>query len=138
MLFGFGQNKQQNYNQKKKKKKKKSTLSRLLSFLSNFSLCPQNTRKKNSSICRFPQLSWYKKPSLYLLFLMQQKKKNDKSTNRFVSVPNLSALESSGVGNGHPNRLDPIPNSPIHDIEFNSSKPLPQPIPPKEPKTFLR
>ncbi|XP_035177614.1 protein FAM184A isoform X2 [Oxyura jamaicensis] len=67
----------------------------------------------------------------------QQKKKNDKSTNRFVSVPNLSALESSGVGNGHPNRLDPIPNSPIHDIEFNSSKPLPQPIPPKEPKTFL-
>ncbi|XP_065444483.1 protein FAM184A isoform X8 [Chrysemys picta bellii] len=69
--------------------------------------------------------------------LVKQKKKNDKSTNRFVSVPNLSALESSGVGNGHPNRLDPIPNSPIHDIEFNSSKPLPQPIPPKEPKTFL-
>ncbi|KAM9382121.1 protein FAM184A isoform 3-T3 [Phaethornis superciliosus] len=67
-----------------------------------------------------------------------QKKKNDKSTNRFVSVPNLSALESSGVvGNGHPNRLDPIPNSPIHDIEFSSSKPLQQPMPPKEPKTFL-
>ncbi|XP_075270267.1 protein FAM184A [Opisthocomus hoazin] len=70
--------------------------------------------------------------------LVKQKKKNDKSTNRFVSVPNLSALESSGVvGNGHPNRLDPIPNSPIHDIELNSSKPLPQPMPPKEPKTFL-
>ncbi|KAM9298051.1 protein FAM184A isoform 2-T2 [Morus bassanus] len=70
--------------------------------------------------------------------LVKQKKKNDKSTNRFVSVPNLSALESSGVvGNGHPNRLDPIPNSPIHDIEFNSSKPLPQPMPPKEPKTVL-
>ncbi|NXQ25293.1 F184A protein, partial [Alaudala cheleensis] len=70
--------------------------------------------------------------------LVKQKKKSDKSTNRFVSVPNLSALESSGVvGNGHPNRLDPIPNSPIHDIEFNSSKPLPQPVPPKEPKTFL-
>ncbi|KAM6126665.1 LOW QUALITY PROTEIN: protein FAM184A [Pterocles gutturalis] len=70
--------------------------------------------------------------------LVKQKKKNDKSANRFVSVPNLSALESSGVvGNGHPNRLDPIPNSPIHDIEFNSSKPLPQPMPPKEPKTFL-
>ncbi|PNJ30002.1 FAM184A isoform 6 [Pongo abelii] len=67
-----------------------------------------------------------------------QKKKNDKSpTNRFVSVPNLSALESGGVGNGHPNRLDPIPNSPVHDIEFNSSKPLPQPVPPKGPKTFL-
>ncbi|XP_062488399.1 protein FAM184A [Pezoporus occidentalis] len=70
--------------------------------------------------------------------LVKQKKKNDKSANRFVSVPNLSALESSGVvGNGHPNRLEPIPNSPIHDIEFNSSKPLPQPVPPKEPKTFL-
>ncbi|XP_030346958.1 protein FAM184A isoform X3 [Strigops habroptila] len=70
--------------------------------------------------------------------VIKQKKKNDKSTNRFVSVPNLSALESSGVvGNGHPNRLEPIPNSPIHDIEFNSSKPLPQPVPPKEPKTFL-
>ncbi|XP_043818324.1 protein FAM184A isoform X4 [Dromiciops gliroides] len=70
--------------------------------------------------------------------LAKQKKKNDKSTNRFVSVPNLSALEPSGVGNGHPNRLDPIPNSPIHDIEFNSSKPLPQTVmPSKEPKTFL-
>ncbi|KAM4865913.1 protein FAM184A isoform 2-T2 [Thomomys bottae] len=71
--------------------------------------------------------------------LAKQKKKNDKaSTNRFVSVPNLSALESGVVGNGHPNRLDPIPNSPVHDIELNSSKPLPQPVPPKEPKTFLR
>uniref|UniRef100_A0A8P0NTY3 Family with sequence similarity 184 member A n=2 Tax=Canis lupus familiaris TaxID=9615 RepID=A0A8P0NTY3_CANLF len=71
--------------------------------------------------------------------LTKQKKKNDKSpTNRFVSVPNLSALESGGVGNGHPNRLDPIPNSPVHAIEFNSGKPLPQPVPPKEPKTFLR
>ncbi|XP_022411068.1 protein FAM184A isoform X9 [Delphinapterus leucas] len=70
--------------------------------------------------------------------LTKQKKKNNKSpANRFVSVPNLSALESGGVGNGHPNRLDPIPNSPVHDIEFNSSKPLPQPVPPKEPKTFL-
>ncbi|XP_006778487.1 PREDICTED: protein FAM184A isoform X5 [Myotis davidii] len=70
--------------------------------------------------------------------LTKQKKKNDKSpTNRFVSVPNLSALESGGVGNGHPNRLDPIPNSPVHDTEFNSNKPLPQPVPPKEPKTFL-
>ncbi|XP_059556186.1 protein FAM184A isoform X8 [Myotis daubentonii] len=70
--------------------------------------------------------------------LTKQKKKNDKSpTNRFVSVPNLSALESGGVGNGHPNRLDPIPNSPVHDTELNSNKPLPQPVPPKEPKTFL-
>ncbi|XP_056422413.1 protein FAM184A isoform X1 [Hyla sarda] len=69
--------------------------------------------------------------------LVKQKKKNDKSSNRFVSSPNLSAVEISGMGNGHPTRLDPIPNSPIHDIEFNSSKPLPQPVPPKEAKTFL-
>ncbi|XP_045150235.1 protein FAM184A [Echinops telfairi] len=34
-------------------------------------------------------------------------------------------------------KLDPIPNSPVHDIEFNSSKPLLQPVPPKESKTFL-
>ncbi|XP_034380415.2 protein FAM184A isoform X6 [Arvicanthis niloticus] len=70
--------------------------------------------------------------------LAKQKKKNDKSpANRFVSVPNLSALESSGMGSGHPTRLEPIPNSPAHDVEFNSNKPLPQPLPPKEPKTFL-
>lgn len=70
--------------------------------------------------------------------LAKQKKKNDKApTNRFVSVPNLSALESGGVGNGHPNRLDPIPNSPVHDAELNSNKPLPRPVPLKEPKTFL-
>nr|XP_033794378.1 protein FAM184A isoform X2 [Geotrypetes seraphini] len=66
--------------------------------------------------------------------LVKQKKKNDKSANRFVSAPNLSAMESSGVGNGHPTRLEPIPNSPIHDIEFKSSKPLPQPM---APKTYL-
>ncbi|XP_018419333.1 PREDICTED: protein FAM184A isoform X3 [Nanorana parkeri] len=69
--------------------------------------------------------------------LVKQKKKNDKSTNRFVSSPNLSAVETAVMGNGHPTRLEPIPNSPIHDIEFNSSKPLPQPVPPKEAKTFL-
>ncbi|MGH0140830.1 UNVERIFIED_CONTAM: hypothetical protein FKN15_040209 [Acipenser sinensis] len=69
-----------------------------------------------------------------------QKKKNDKSANRFTSAPNLSALEPTGTGHGppQPTRLEPIPNSPIHDLEFNSSKPLPQPTPPKEPKKFLR
>ncbi|XP_040206254.1 protein FAM184A isoform X1 [Rana temporaria] len=69
--------------------------------------------------------------------LVKQKKKNDKSANRFVSSPNLSAVETAVMGNGHPTRLEPIPNSPIHDIEFNSSKPLPHPVPPKEAKTFL-
>uniref|UniRef100_A0A8B9PPL2 Protein FAM184A n=1 Tax=Apteryx owenii TaxID=8824 RepID=A0A8B9PPL2_APTOW len=89
-------------------------------------------------IVRLFMLFWFSiLTDINVNLIQSQKKKNDKSTNRFVSVPNLSALESSGVGNGHPNRLDPIPNSPIHDIEFNSSKPLPQPIPPKEPKTFL-
>ncbi|MGH0168829.1 UNVERIFIED_CONTAM: hypothetical protein FKN15_012498 [Acipenser sinensis] len=71
--------------------------------------------------------------------LVKQKKKNDKSANRFISAPNLSALEPAGTGHGppQPTRLEPIPNSPIHDLEFNSSKPLPQPSPPKEPKKFV-
>ncbi|XP_067840778.1 protein FAM184A isoform X5 [Heptranchias perlo] len=71
--------------------------------------------------------------------LAKQKKKNDKIANRFVSAPNLSALESAGMGNGQHqhNRLEPIPNSPVHDIGLNSNKPLPQPVPPKEPKRFL-
>ncbi|XP_058880493.1 protein FAM184A-like isoform X2 [Acipenser ruthenus] len=71
--------------------------------------------------------------------LVKQKKKNDKSANRFISAPNLSALEPAGTGHGppQPTRLEPIPNSPIHDLEFNSSKPLPQPTPPKEPKKFV-
>ncbi|XP_062889928.1 protein FAM184A isoform X7 [Mobula hypostoma] len=71
--------------------------------------------------------------------LAKQKKKNDKIASHFVSVPNLSAVESGGMGNGqhHHNRLEPIPNSPVHDIEFNSNKPLPQPVPPKEVKRFL-
>ncbi|KAK2491147.1 hypothetical protein MC885_002868 [Smutsia gigantea] len=68
----------------------------------------------------------------------ERQRKNDKSSsNRFVSVRNMSVLKSGGVGNGHPNCLDPIPNSPVHDTEFNSSKPEPQAGPPKEPKTFL-
>uniref|UniRef100_A0A4W3HB87 Family with sequence similarity 184 member Ab n=1 Tax=Callorhinchus milii TaxID=7868 RepID=A0A4W3HB87_CALMI len=72
--------------------------------------------------------------------LAKQKKKNDKIASRFVSAPNLSAVESAGVGNGQQqnNRLEPIPNSPVHDVGFNSVKPLPQPIPPKETKRFLR
>ncbi|XP_039603584.1 protein FAM184A isoform X3 [Polypterus senegalus] len=71
--------------------------------------------------------------------LVKQKKKNDKSTNRVISATNLSALEAAAAGSGppQPTRLEPIPNSPIHDLEFNSSKPLPQPTPPKEPKKFL-
>ncbi|XP_032877073.1 protein FAM184A isoform X5 [Amblyraja radiata] len=71
--------------------------------------------------------------------LAKQKKKNDKIASRFVSAPNLSAVESAGVGNGQQqhNRLEPIPNSPVHDIGFNSNKPLPQTVPPKEVKRFL-
>ncbi|XP_072355481.1 protein FAM184A isoform X9 [Scyliorhinus torazame] len=71
---------------------------------------------------------------------LMQKKKNDKIANRFVSAPNLSALESAAGGNGQHqqhNRLEPIPNSPVHDIGFNSNKPLPQPVAPKEAKRFL-
>ncbi|XP_055491719.1 protein FAM184A-like isoform X6 [Leucoraja erinacea] len=71
--------------------------------------------------------------------LAKQKKKNDKIASRFVSVPNLSAVESAGMGNGQQqhNRLEPIPNSPVHDIGFNSNKPLPQTVPPKEVKRFV-
>lgn len=78
--------------------------------------------------------------SLFFLFSLQQKKKNDKIASRFVSVPNLSAVESAGMGNGQQqhNRLEPIPNSPVHDIGFNSNKPLPQTVPPKEVKRFVR
>ncbi|XP_072913488.1 protein FAM184A isoform X2 [Hemitrygon akajei] len=78
-------------------------------------------------------------PTVGVINPLAKKKKNDKIASHFVSVPNLSAVESGGMGNGqhHHNRLEPIPNSPVHDIEFNSNKPLPQPVPPKEVKRFL-
>uniref|UniRef100_A0A8B9KRC5 Family with sequence similarity 184 member A n=1 Tax=Astyanax mexicanus TaxID=7994 RepID=A0A8B9KRC5_ASTMX len=72
--------------------------------------------------------------------LIKQKRKNDKSANRFSSSPNLRAnVEASGTGSGQPqpNRLEPIPNSPIHQLELNTSKPLPPPTPPTEPKKFM-
>ncbi|CAB1342792.1 unnamed protein product [Coregonus sp. 'balchen'] len=73
--------------------------------------------------------------------LIKQKRKNDKSANRFSSSPNLRALEAAGTGMGsgqpQPNRLEPIPNSPIHHLELNTSKPLPPPTPPSEPKKFM-
>uniref|UniRef100_A0AAZ3SPK3 Protein FAM184A/B N-terminal domain-containing protein n=1 Tax=Oncorhynchus tshawytscha TaxID=74940 RepID=A0AAZ3SPK3_ONCTS len=74
--------------------------------------------------------------------LIKQQRKNDKSANRFSSSPNLRALEATGTGMGsgqpQPNRLEPIPNSPIHHLELNTSKPLPPPTPPTEPKKFMR
>ncbi|KAJ8270726.1 hypothetical protein GJAV_G00118560 [Gymnothorax javanicus] len=71
--------------------------------------------------------------------LIKQKRKNDKSANRFSSSPNLRALEALGTGSGPPqtSRLEPIPNSPIHHHELNTSKPLPPPTPPTEPKKFM-
>uniref|UniRef100_A0A8C8JI40 Protein FAM184A/B N-terminal domain-containing protein n=1 Tax=Oncorhynchus tshawytscha TaxID=74940 RepID=A0A8C8JI40_ONCTS len=73
--------------------------------------------------------------------LIKQQRKNDKSANRFSSSPNLRALEATGTGMGsgqpQPNRLEPIPNSPIHHLELNTSKPLPPPTPPTEPKKFM-
>ncbi|KAI4895692.1 hypothetical protein NFI96_024784 [Prochilodus magdalenae] len=72
--------------------------------------------------------------------LIKQKRKNDKSANRFSSSPNLRAnVEASGTGSGQPqpSRLEPIPNSPIHQLELNTSKPLPPPTPPTEPKKFM-
>uniref|UniRef100_A0A668AVZ4 Family with sequence similarity 184 member A n=1 Tax=Myripristis murdjan TaxID=586833 RepID=A0A668AVZ4_9TELE len=67
--------------------------------------------------------------------LIKQKRKNEKTAaGRFSSSPNLRALEAGGMG---PSRLEPIPNSPLHHHELNSSKPLPPPTPPTEPKKFM-
>uniref|UniRef100_A0A8C1BPN1 Family with sequence similarity 184 member A n=1 Tax=Cyprinus carpio carpio TaxID=630221 RepID=A0A8C1BPN1_CYPCA len=69
--------------------------------------------------------------------LVKQKRKNDKSATRFSSSANLRAnVEASGTGSGQPqpNRLEPIPNSPIHQLEPNTSKPLPPPTPLTEAK----
>uniref|UniRef100_A0A8D3E9K5 Family with sequence similarity 184 member A n=1 Tax=Scophthalmus maximus TaxID=52904 RepID=A0A8D3E9K5_SCOMX len=71
--------------------------------------------------------------------LIKQKKKNEKTAaSRLSSSPNLRALEAAGTGVGVPGRLEPIPNSPFHHLEFNSNKPLPPPTPPTEPKKFMR
>uniref|UniRef100_A0A8D3BS80 Family with sequence similarity 184 member A n=1 Tax=Scophthalmus maximus TaxID=52904 RepID=A0A8D3BS80_SCOMX len=92
--------------------------------------------------------------------LIKQKKKNEKTAaSRLSSSPNLRALEAAGTGVGvvgtgggpppqppyppppppaQPGRLEPIPNSPFHHLEFNSNKPLPPPTPPTEPKKFMR
>uniref|UniRef100_A0A668AQT4 Family with sequence similarity 184 member A n=1 Tax=Myripristis murdjan TaxID=586833 RepID=A0A668AQT4_9TELE len=68
--------------------------------------------------------------------LIKQKRKNEKTAaGRFSSSPNLRALEAGGMG--VPSRLEPIPNSPLHHHELNSSKPLPPPTPPTEPKKFM-
>ncbi|KAF0023852.1 hypothetical protein F2P81_024482 [Scophthalmus maximus] len=91
--------------------------------------------------------------------LIKQKKKNEKTAaSRLSSSPNLRALEAAGTGVGvvgtgggpppqppyppppppaQPGRLEPIPNSPFHHLEFNSNKPLPPPTPPTEPKKFM-
>uniref|UniRef100_A0A671MGA7 Protein FAM184A-like n=1 Tax=Sinocyclocheilus anshuiensis TaxID=1608454 RepID=A0A671MGA7_9TELE len=73
--------------------------------------------------------------------LVKQKRKNDKSATQFSSLANLRAnVEASGTGSGQPqpNRLEPIPNSPIHQLEPNTSKPLPPPTPLTEPKKLTR
>uniref|UniRef100_A0AAQ5XEH2 Protein FAM184A/B N-terminal domain-containing protein n=1 Tax=Amphiprion ocellaris TaxID=80972 RepID=A0AAQ5XEH2_AMPOC len=71
--------------------------------------------------------------------LIKQKRKNEKTAaSRFSSSPNLRALEAAGRGVAPPSRLEPIPNSPLHHLELNSSKPLAPPTPPTEPKKFLR
>ncbi|XP_069370893.1 protein FAM184A isoform X1 [Paralichthys olivaceus] len=91
--------------------------------------------------------------------LIKQKKKNEKTAaSRLSSSPNLRALEAAGMGVGvvgtgsglppqpphppppppaQPGRLEPLPNSPLHHLEFNSNKPLPPPTPPTEPKKFM-
>uniref|UniRef100_A0A8C5AAP0 Family with sequence similarity 184 member Ab n=1 Tax=Gadus morhua TaxID=8049 RepID=A0A8C5AAP0_GADMO len=82
--------------------------------------------------------------------LIKQKRKNEKAAaSRFSSSSNLRASEAGGTGSGlgsgplsqalpQPARLEPLPNSPLHHLELNSSKPLPPPTPPTEPKKFMR
>ncbi|XP_064602582.1 protein FAM184A-like [Liolophura sinensis] len=50
--------------------------------------------------------------------LSKPKKKG--SSGKFISAPNLNAWSSA-------NRLDPLPNSPLHDEKLNPTRPLPQP-----------
>ncbi|KAI1895712.1 hypothetical protein AGOR_G00109070 [Albula goreensis] len=72
--------------------------------------------------------------------LVKQKRKNDKSGNRFTSSPSLSALEGSGTGSGspQPSRLDPAPpSSPIHHPELDTIKPQPPSSPPPTEPTKL-
>uniref|UniRef100_A0A673MXA1 Protein FAM184A-like n=1 Tax=Sinocyclocheilus rhinocerous TaxID=307959 RepID=A0A673MXA1_9TELE len=73
--------------------------------------------------------------------LVKQKRKNDKSATRFSSSANLRAnVEASGTGSGQPqpNRLEPIPNSPIHQLEPNTKHGfLPSRSPPRELRRAL-
>ena len=49
-----------------------------------------------------------------------QKKKGEKTPTKHFSAPSLNT-------GGFPQRLDPLPGSPLHDERFNPTKPLPQP-----------
>ncbi|XP_035277398.1 protein FAM184A-like isoform X2 [Anguilla anguilla] len=71
--------------------------------------------------------------------LVKQKRKNDKSGNRFTSSPSLGALELSGTGRGPPppSHLDPAPNSPIHHPELDTIKPVSPSNPPLKESTKL-
>ncbi|XP_038046349.1 protein FAM184A-like [Patiria miniata] len=57
---------------------------------------------------------------------------------RYVSAPSLNtmAVNGSASSGGSPShqRLDPLPDSPIHDIQLNPKKPLQMPRPPRTKK----
>ncbi len=75
-----------------------------------------------------------------ILSHFQKKKKGEKEAMRYVSAPNLNA-QGNSPGGGSPNaRLDPIPNSPTHDLMLNPKRPLhgdglKMPRPPQPPRT---
>ncbi|XP_041368165.1 protein FAM184A-like [Gigantopelta aegis] len=50
-----------------------------------------------------------------------KKKRGDKTPKKHFSAPSLNT-------GGFPQRLDPLPGSPLHDERFNPTKPLPQPV----------
>lgn len=71
--------------------------------------------------------------------LSKPKKRGTSDTTRYVSAPNLNTsgmMVSSSTGSSPNNaRLEPLPDSPIHDIQLNPKKPLKEPhIAPKPSK----
>ncbi|XP_022080895.1 protein FAM184A-like [Acanthaster planci] len=80
-------------------------------------------------------------PNVGVLNPFAHKKKKSLETReapRYVSAPSLNTMtvSGSGSGGGSPShqRLDPLPDSPIHDIQLNPKKPLQMPRPPKTKK----
>ncbi|XP_072029595.1 protein FAM184A-like [Amphiura filiformis] len=72
---------------------------------------------------------------------VKKKKKGEREAMRYVSAPSLNTTGNSPAGSSPNNpRLDPIPNSPTHDMMLNPKRPLhgeglKRPRPPQPPRT---